>query len=238
LRGLFPDVEIQPKGLLATEGIVSFPMVGRPGAALALRSHFFEFEETDRPSCRLAHELDRGGRYRVILTTAGGLYRYQLRDEVEVVGFYHQCPLMRFLGKSDNVSDLVGEKLAEPHVRSVLDRLPALRGMRFVLLVPVLGRPPRYRLYVQGPATAAAVSDELRRGLEENPYYRHAVGAGQLADVEIAKLDPAGESAWLVYEQYCVANGQKHGDIKPVALDRRPGWPERFAALEVASGRR
>src|SRR5262249_44980010 len=38
LRELVPDVEVQPKGLLATEGCVSFPLVDRPGAALALRS--------------------------------------------------------------------------------------------------------------------------------------------------------------------------------------------------------
>src|SRR5205085_4734172 len=95
LRQLFPEVEIQPKGLLATEGFVSFPLTDKPGAALALRCHFFEFEELGG-RCRLAHELDRGGRYRVVVTTAGGLYRYQLGDEVEVVGFLHQCPLIRF----------------------------------------------------------------------------------------------------------------------------------------------
>src|SRR5262249_47808944 len=94
VRALFPAVELQAKGLLATEGFVSFPLVDQPGAALAIRSHFFEFEEGDGARCQLAHELDRGGRYRVVLTTAGGLYRYRLEDEVEVVGFRQQCPLL------------------------------------------------------------------------------------------------------------------------------------------------
>ena len=77
----------------------------------------------------------------VVLTTGGGLYRYQLRDEVEVVGFFRRCPLLRFLGKSDRVSDLVGEKLAEAHVQGVLDRLLAAAELqpRFALLVPVFG---------------------------------------------------------------------------------------------------
>ncbi|MGH7136265.1 MAG: GH3 family domain-containing protein, partial [Pirellulales bacterium] len=47
LAGLFPQVEIQPKGLIATEGFVSLPLVGQPAPALSLRSHFFEFEESD-----------------------------------------------------------------------------------------------------------------------------------------------------------------------------------------------
>jgi hypothetical protein len=251
LRALFPAIEVQPKGLIATEGFVSFPMTDHDGAALAVRCHFFEFEEADRPSpapCRLAHELDCGGRYRVILTTAGGLYRYPLGDEIEVVGFHHDCPLVRFLGRSDLVSDLVGEKLAEPHVRAVLDRIPSLQSLRprFALLVPVLDRPPRYRLYIQGPPQAVArplpdqLGDELQRGLEENPYYRHAIGLGQLGAAEVAALDPAGESGWLVYQRHRVAEGKKCGDIKPVALDRRTVWPERFDALTVASaiGRR
>ncbi len=115
LRALFPGVEVQPKGLLATEGVVSLPLIGREGGALAIRSHVFEFEEAESPEgrFRLAHDVDRGGRYRVVLTTGGGLYRYALRDEVEAAGFLRQCPLLRFLGKCDRISDLVGEKLAE-----------------------------------------------------------------------------------------------------------------------------
>jgi hypothetical protein len=246
LRRLFPTVEVQPKGLLATEGFVSFPLVGRPGAVLAVRSHFFELEEVNSPApapCRLAHEVDRGGRYRVLLTTAGGLYRYQLRDEIEVVGFHHQSPLLRFVGKSDQVSDLVGEKLAEPHVQSVLARLATLRIFQphFVLLVPVLGTPPRYRLYIQGPAVADAIPllevlhDELEQGLGENPYYRHAVAVGQLAAAEVALLDLAGERGGLIFERACLEDGQKAGNIKPTALDRRTSWPERLAPLVAAT---
>jgi hypothetical protein len=225
LREQFPDIEVQPKGLLATEGFVSFPLVDRPGAALALRCHFFEFEECGSGRCRLAHELDRGGRYRVVLTTAGGLYRYQLRDEVEVVGSHHQCPLIAFVGKSDATSDLVGEKLAEPHVRAVLDRLIAAQAlqMRFALVVPVLHRPARYRLYFQASGITAdsPLLGPLRKGLEdglmENPYYRHAVAAGQLAPAEVTPLEPGGDSAWRLYERRCLEEGQKCGSIKPTA---------------------
>ena len=239
LRALFPAVEIQPKGLLATEAFVSFPLVAQAGAVLAVRSHVFEFEEITGQGFKLAHELDSGGRYRVLVTTAGGLYRYQLRDEVEVVGFHHECPLLRFLGKSDQISDLVGEKLAEPHVRSVLERLPSLSRLQpgFTLLVPVPGPPPRYCLYLQGPALDACATPlrelcrELQAGLEENPYYRHAVAIGQLAPVEIGVLDPDAESAWLIYERRALEQGQKCGNLKPLALDRWTGWPDHFAPL-------
>jgi hypothetical protein len=239
LRELFSTTEIQPKGLLATEAFVSFPLVDQTGAALAVRSHVFEFEEITGEGFKLAHQLDRGGRYRVLVTTAGGLYRYHMRDEVEIVGFHRQCPLLRFLGKSDQCSDLVGEKLAEPHVRSVLERITVKARLRasFLLLVPVLGSSPCYRLYLQGPALDPCgqwlqdLCGELQKGLEENPYYRHAVAVGQLAPADVGVLDPQGEPAWLVFERRRIEQGVKSGDIKPLALDRWTGWPERFAPL-------
>jgi hypothetical protein len=241
LRQWFPTVEIQPKGLLATEAFVSFPLVGREGAALAVRSHFFEFQPASddgsvAAECLLAHQLERGGRYRVVVTTGGGLYRYQLRDEVEVVGFEAQCPLLRFLGKADLVSDLVGEKLGEDHVRRALDRLLPDHGLTpdFLLLVPVEGRPPCYRLYLQGrqftgPAySLEALQSALQVALEANPYYRHATQLGQLGNVQVRLLDPSGESGRITFERRCLASGQKLGNIKPAMLDRRPGWAEWF----------
>jgi hypothetical protein len=73
-----------------------------------------------------------------VLTTGGGLYRYRLGDVVEVVGFHRRCPMLRFLGRSGAVSDLVGEKLDESFVAAALDRVLQSHGIspRFALLAP------------------------------------------------------------------------------------------------------
>jgi hypothetical protein len=227
LQALLPHVEVQPKGLLATEGVVSFPLIGQAGAALALRSHFFEFIESGYPeTIRLAHELDRGGRYRVVLSTGGGLYRYPLGDEVEVVGLLRQCPLLRFLGKADRVSDRVGEKLAEPFVRAVLQRVLAEHGLQptFALLAPAPGPPDGYVLYLQGAQPDGALAADLQEGLAENPHYRYACGLGQLVPVRVHVIAAALGPAWRLYEERCLARGQKAGGIKPAALDGWTGW--------------
>ncbi len=235
LRELFPSVEVQPKGLLATEGCVSIPRVAYSASALALRSHFFEFEETSPDSAgaiRLAHELERDRPYNVILTTGGGLYRYQLRDRVRVCGFEHDCPLLQFLGRSDCSSDLVGEKLGESHVRSVLDSSFAAFGIqpRFALIAPVNGSPPRYQLFLETDETfdVNGLVAAIQTGLERNPYYRHALAMKQLGPLGVQRV-PAWTSGWAVYERGCVARGQKPGDIKPVALDGRVGWSDEFS---------
>ncbi len=231
LQAFFPAVEIQPKGLLATEACMSVPLCDRPGAGLAIRSHFFEFHECDptrntvSDQTYLAHELERGRSYRIVVTTGGGLYRYQLGDLIEVVGFENQCPLIRFLGRFDKVADLVGEKLAEAHVRDVLQR--AFKACQlnptFAMLVP-RSKPAGYQLLLETSSQApnSETVDRLRvhieSGLMENPYYRHAVEIKQLAPLVVALPEPSAPSYWKMYEQACLARGQKAGDIKPTVL--------------------
>ncbi len=132
LSRLFPRAAVQPKGLLSTEGFVSLPLGGRVGAALSIRSHFYEFLDGSRPGQGAlgAQELLPGRRYEVVLTTGGGLYRYRTRDEVEVTGHWGGIPLLRFLGRNDAVSDMFGEKLSEEHVRSAVEESLARFGIR------------------------------------------------------------------------------------------------------------
>jgi hypothetical protein len=129
----------------------------------------------------------------------------------------------------------VGEKLSEQHVQAALrDACELLRlQLSFALLAPMLESPPRYRLYVQGIDAGAVkrLAGELQSGLEENPYYRHAVQGGQLAPLDIAVLDPRGPSGWSIYERQCLARGQKAGNIKPAVLDSGTHWPAMFEAL-------
>ncbi|MBI3463261.1 MAG: GH3 auxin-responsive promoter family protein [Planctomycetes bacterium] len=249
LQALFPTVAVQPKGLLSTEGCVSFPLWGRCGTALALRSHFFEFREwrgqaTEETSgiC-LAHELEAGRRYEVIVTTGGGLYRYQLHDIIEVTGFENHCPLIRLVGRADRVSDLVGEKLGEPHVQEVLSRVFAAHRLapRFAMIVPVRGNVPCYRLYLQGhveqlTAARTEIARDTDEGLRSNPYYHQAVELGQLRPLEVQVLDADFEAVWQVYERVGVAHGRKLGQIKPGVLDSWTGWPAEFSGCSQSEG--
>jgi hypothetical protein len=236
LATLFPQAKIQAKGLIATEGFISFPQVGREGSILAVRSHFLEFarvDSHDRPSERSplgAHELERGQRYEVILSNAGGLYRYRLGDLVQVVGHVNECPLIRFVGRHGYVSDWFGEKLSEAHVASVLHH--ALESARvsasFAMLAcdPTLTR-PAYVLYIDTRESDEAL-DALGRSIEAelrcNFHYDYARLVGQLAPLRVFRA----EGAAATYLKTAVDAGQRAGDVKPLALDRRDGWSQRF----------
>ncbi|MCA9136857.1 MAG: GH3 auxin-responsive promoter family protein [Planctomycetales bacterium] len=228
LRDLLPDVEIQPKGLISTEAFVSFPLVDHEPSALSVRSHFYEFIplDDDTTDCTyLAHELDRDRQYRVVVTTGGGLYRYQTGDIISVEGFYNECPLIRFIGRGGSVSDLVGEKLSDDFVAQAINNtMQSLKlNPSFAYIVPINGEPPAYCMRVDLQEDRRIDSEILRKTMEselsKNPYYDHAVRVGQLRPLEVSLSDLSGPSHWELYQSKRLRDGVRRGDIKPISLD-------------------
>lgn len=238
LARLLPQARLQPKGLLSTEGFVSFPLDGHPGHALSLGSHFFEFlpvqneAAPDGMHVRLAHQLEEGGSYEVVITTGGGLYRYRLGDVVDVVGHSRGCPLLRFVGRAHAVCDWFGEKLNERHVADVLAAALARRGWEphFAMLACHADAPrPGYFLFLEQPGVEhgalTELTNEIETGLMENVHYAYCRRLGQLQPLGLCPVERGLER----YIAACVARGQRAGDVKPVALHRWGGWREVFA---------
>lgn len=220
----FPHARVQGKGLLATEGFVTLPLAGLAAPLLAVRTHFFEFIPAEGGEPRLAHDLDDGRDYSVVLTTSGGLYRYRLGDRVRCVGHHHACPMLVFLGREGDVSDHVGEKLAEPFVRAAMGT--AFASHRLTPAFAVLAwQEGAYALCVE--ATGAADDDVLAaaatldRALIENPQYAYARRLGQLGPLRTFRIECDGHVAHLAA---CAARGQRLGDVKPASLWPYPGW--------------
>ncbi len=230
----FQGIEVQGKGLLATEGVISLPLFDAPAPVLAVRSHFFEFIDPEHPEARprLAHELEPGRTYAVLLSTSGGLLRYRIGDLVRVEGFHHATPCIRFVGRADAVSDLVGEKLAATRVSSVLDSLlPALfdgRRPPFAMLAPEWESPPAYRLFLETGAPDTRLEEAARaieHALCEGYHYRYARELGQLGPVRAVRVSEGTRH----YEARCVTLGQRAGDVKPTDLHRQAGWTAWFS---------
>jgi hypothetical protein len=241
LAGLLPGVRIQGKGLLATEGVVSIPLTGYASAALAARSHFFEFVPEGGGAPRLAHELTAGQRYTIVLTTSGGLYRYRLGDVVEVAGHVESCPLLSFVGREGFVSDRFGEKLHEPFVREALDRLLAQQGIdaRFAMLAcEGDGVPAVYTLYVEAPGTSddalARLGVALEAALGASYHYRYCRDLGQLAPVAVFRAAAGAAEAYIARRE---GGGERRGAVKPVALAPDGGWRTVFDCRPLASER-
>ena len=226
VRRLFPEIAVQEKGLVATEGIVTIPFEGRH--PLALRSHFCEFVD-DAGGIHPPWDLRDGQGYTLLLTTGGGLYRYQLRDRVEVTGFLGTTPCLRFVGKADSVSDLFGEKLSEVFVSGVISNLLKRAGSEsgFAMLAPHRLEPAvRYELHVHvDPHPADGFDARLDQALCDNPHYRLCRELGQLDAAVVVAVGPDAQSRFL---DRLRAQGRRLGDIKPAALSDQDGWRATF----------
>ncbi len=233
LRRHFPTLEIQGKGLVATEAFVSLPLLADADPVLAVTSHFFEFQSPETGQLSLAHELVAGCEYDVIVTTGGGLYRYPLGDRIRVTGFAQDTPCLRFVGRGNLVSDLFGEKLHGAFVQQVIDRALAEQHIhaRFALLAPVTATAcTAYTLFLAAEVVPSpeALRQSLERGLAENFHYAHCRHLGQLGHARLYRIREQTHSAETLFLQEMLARGLQAGGVKPVPIDSHPGWERRF----------
>ncbi|MBW4609203.1 MAG: GH3 auxin-responsive promoter family protein [Hassallia sp. WJT32-NPBG1] len=227
LRSLFPNVLVQGKGLLATEAPLTIPLIEARGCLPMLNEVFFEFEDEAGKIYRL-HELEKDGVYEIILSQKGGLYRYRIGDRIRVTHFYLNTPCLEFLGRTQEISDLVGEKLHSEFVRQLLDSLP-LQGTSFKSLVPVK-QPQHYILLLdQTNVNPQELAQQLDDALQQSPQYRHARLLNQLQPVRVLVSSRIPEIIAL----YKTRSGKKWGDLKHDILSTTPIESELLAEIEL-----
>ena len=207
VRELLPGVALDAKGVLATESVITTHTSA--GMVPALTSVFCEFLDGDGVS-HLAHELQPAQRYRAVITTPGGLYRYDIGDEFECLPPRHGIPQLRFVGRAGVISDLVGEKLTDSFVAHAL--APLAMGAS---LVPRHSPKPHYELWLdRAVPDSGMVAADVEARLAANPQYAYARSLGQLRELQIV-CSPG-------FAQYrarlLAAQGGRLGDAKSCAL--------------------
>jgi GH3 auxin-responsive promoter len=225
LRKLFPGVLVQGKGLLATEAPMTIPLIKAKACVPMLDEVFFEFED-EQGNIYFLHELQKGEIYEIIISQKGGLYRYRIKDRVRVTHFYHATPCLEFIGRTQEISDLVGEKLHSEFVRQVLDSL-ALAETGFRSLIPTNFPTARYVLLLDEDTNTCELAEKLDILLQESPQYRHARLLGQLAPPQVIINSRVAE----ILSLYKAREGKKWGDLKHDILSVAPVGAELLSEL-------
>ena len=212
----FPSIFIEPKGILATESAISLPWGTPPNSLPALLSAFLEFVDESGQE-RLVDEVSEGQEYRIVLTTPGGLYRYDIGDRVRCTGHTGLVPRFEFLGRAGLVSDLVGEKLTEDFVCRIVGELewPAM-------LVAQIQPEPHYELWIdcRGSEVSVTLARDVEGRLKSNPQYAYARALGQIGPLSLM-CKPG-----FIRECHdaLLAKGRRLGDLKSVSLQP---WKDR-----------
>src|SRR5262249_29955161 len=146
-----------------------------------------------------------GGKYFVLLTTAFGLYRYNIHDLVRVTGFLNQTPIVEFLNKGALFANITGEKLSEYHVTRSMEE--ALRTLDISLtaysLVPCWNdEQPYYGLFIERSdfadrGQAMRLAEVLDQGLSAvNMEYASKRDSRRLGPIRVALMHPGAWHEW------------------------------------------
>ena len=106
----FGNVPVRDIGCLSTETRSSIPITDDDACGiLAIQTNFYEFIPKDKTGkdatpTLLCDQLEEGRDYFLIVTTPGGLYRYNIDDVVRVKGFFNKTPRIEFVHKSPTVA--------------------------------------------------------------------------------------------------------------------------------------
>lgn len=220
LKKYYGETPVRDHGLSASEGRMTIPLRENcSDGVLDITSHFFEFipveeYESDSPTVLEAHELETGCSYYILLTTASGLYRYDICDVVRCTGFLNTTPLLEFLHKGAHISNLTGEKVSESQVvtavRMGLENMHL--QLRHFTVSPIWDEPPRYQLLgeerdILSPSVGQLLADTADRNLQQlNCEYQEKRKTGRLQSLRWCPL-PSGTWQRLTEDRLSTLGG-------------------------------
>lgn len=228
LRSLLPhDTRVLELGYVASEfrGTMTIEQETSGGLPL-MHEHFFEFVELSdwergKENFLSLDELEQDKDYYIFVTT-GALYRYSMDDIMRVVGFKNRTPLLRFQQKGKGCTNITGEKLYESQVLEALERITAKNGLRLSFFMLIADEAASaYVLVAESPPTErpGVLAEQVDRLLAElNLEYAAKRDSSRLAPMRVVWLKPGTGEA---YVRHCVANGQREGQFKYLALQYR-----------------
>ncbi|MEU0541155.1 GH3 auxin-responsive promoter family protein [Nocardia sp. NPDC005978] len=231
-----PGVEIVSAPLGSCEGPLTTPIDRHPSAApLVTPSAFYEFIPADAPlsgdsATLLAHELEVGCDYHVVLTRLGGMYRCATRDILRVNEFVGNTPRLEYGGRQGE-SVIDSARLREDQVMRAVGRTASATGMRirnFCVRPAVDGTAARYEVAMAfGSRVDHHDVERFERLLDrhlgaESPSYEQA---RRSAGIDTVEVHPVQASAFLDDWLDRVRAGQRPPRVKDRIFDATsPVW--------------
>lgn len=232
----------------ASEALMGFAMhMEDPSYLLLLDGNFYEFlpvedeceSMPERPL--LAHELEVGKHYEIIVTNCSGLYRYRIRDVVKITGFEGETPYMEFAYRANRATDLCGAHINDEFVAAATAAVEKELGLRvedYSLYADTDAEPPRIVMFME---PERPVDAEQRKRMQEvfeaamvqgGRGYRLAREAGNLAPCAVNTVAPG---TYRAYRQMRVAAGASENQLKSIRVIR-PGKEYEFFLSGVDAG--
>ena len=246
LRPCFPEgIPIRDLGYLASEQRGSVPLGDDADTGvLAVATNVYEFFPADKDRRPRRNELigvDKvklNERYRVYVTTLGGLYRYDMNDIIEVVAFHHKTPMIRFVQKGKGVVSFTGEKLAEAQVMKAVEQAfhPVEGKYNFISAVGEMadGGIPRYAFLTEFDRTPTRSQLlAMVKALEEALCAQNAEYASKRKSLRLGPpvVRVVRRGQFDLYRKHKVENGSPDGQFKLLRITDDVEFAKEFEAI-------
>ena len=242
----FGNVALRDLGCHSTESRNSIPVTDKgAGGILAIKTNFYEFipkEDIGKTVKRvlLADQLEKGKDYFIVVTTPGGLYRYNIDDIIRVDGFFNNTPIIEFVQKGLYATSIAGEKLYESQVNAALTKIldREKHFITFFSAVTQMGSTPRYVFLVEfegepthdeKKAFLSGMDQALREENREYDYVRNS----QLLEFPVLKIVKAG--SYEKYKARRLKEGAHDGQFKVPELTGNTEFEKNFEVSEIVT---
>ena len=216
-----PDIPIHHFIYGASEGFLSIANgVGRSDEYILIpAAGFFEFipaEGGGRPL--VVGELEKGGRYELVFTNHSGLYRYRMKDVMEVVGFLGEAPLVRFCHRLNQVLNVADEKMDSEQLAYAVSLFAMRLGRslpRYCVREDRSSRPGRYVLYLE--STPVHDADRLMDECLATASYGYRC-CRQMDDIAKPCVRFLPHGTFRRYEEAIARTGRTMAQYKPLIV--------------------
>jgi len=206
----------------ASEGLVaSCYETENTDMQLLVDSCFYEFIPYGEPDSAAVtiDKLEKGRQYEILITTQAGLYRYRLKDVLEVKGFRGKCPLISFVYRKGQMFNIAGEKFSEEDARNSVEALAKKYNIRldnWAFYQDDSVVPSRYALLLEND-TDINFEDHIDEIEEILGVYCKRYTAQRekkfISPLTVKRQKIGSHTEWA---ERCIARGASRAQVKPV----------------------
>ncbi len=226
LEKIGKKIEVRDPGINASEGRITIGL-SKDGVSGAppLNMTFFEFMDVDKNNKKTVtvDKLKLNKKYKVIITTQEGLYRYDIGDVVKVTGFLKKVPLIRFFNRENHLN-IAGELAHEDEIiKAIIKTIKETNiSVKHYTLIPYLldfSKKPRYEILLDlnediDSKKANEFKQKLDLNLKEiiNDYKQMREEFGRMDDPVISILEKNS------YDEFNKKRVVGSGNPKPINI--------------------
>jgi hypothetical protein len=188
------------------------------------------------------HQLKKGEQYYIYVTTAAGLYRYDMNDIIEVTDFYQKTPMLRFVQKGKGFISFTGEKLSEAQVIAAIQKALTsyLGNYEFIAAVGEMGDvAPRYAFLTEFETSlkddeAKSLAHRIEKELSLLNIEYEGKRKSKRLEPLVLRIVLHGE--FSRYRKQAVEGGKNDGQFKILRLTKDQNFAKAFRTEKEFSG--